>query len=193
MRETLDYPNMVIKQISDTIFGPDGIVDADDKQHFEGLLISLEETWGKLEDGIKRERKFYLWFLKNKAEDMIAHMIKSVRTAAGLEGRYYQNKSESANNQIKMHIDFNKCTWPEFNIKLEELCRRQLEDMKKAMTGRGNYRLSPDFERFFIPFNEFDNMSEAMQQKKLKAFLSAQPASLPVANIEQEDNLVPSV
>ena len=114
--------NGIVKQIIGTIFDADGLIEAEDKEDFEVRLMSLEEAWGMLEDDIGKERRFFAWFMKYKADDMACAMIRSVRKAAGIHNneRYYQNASESANNLLKLSTNFKKVTWPQFNSKLKE-------------------------------------------------------------------------
>ena len=42
LRKVLEYPSGVIKQITGTIFDMDGIIESEDREHFEMRLLSLQ-------------------------------------------------------------------------------------------------------------------------------------------------------
>ena len=61
---------------------------------------------------------FYSWFVKFRANTVVANMLKPVRRAAGLGDppeEFCTNDSKAINSALKQFVRYKKFDWPTFN------------------------------------------------------------------------------
>lgn len=112
--QEFNYPEAVIKEILDDIFGCtqgstlcEGLVDSSSEEEFDDKVAILEGKWNKLKENHSLEAGFHQWFVKYKLSTMKSTMIKSVREEAGLgvpPEPFSTNASETVNSVIKAHV-----------------------------------------------------------------------------------------
>ena len=49
------------------------------------------------------------------------------------------------NAMIKRKVDYKQSEWPKFNEEMKQLVGQQREEIIRALSGRGQYRLLPQF------------------------------------------------
>lgn len=106
----------------------------------EDVYVKLSELRGKCN---LVAPGFHEWFLKYKAEDLVASMTQSVRESAGLKNPpepFYTNDMESINRLIKCKVTYKATQWPEFCRLAEDIVREQQEEVEKVIIGTGEYR-----------------------------------------------------
>ena len=59
------------------------------------------------------------------------------------------NASESINAAIKQMVDFKESSWPEFDS-VKHFVQSQREEVIRALSGRGRYRLCPEFSHYGV-------------------------------------------
>ena len=80
-------------------------------------------------------------------------MIKPVRIKGGLGDtpiEYHNNCPECMNNVIKMKVDRKRNSLDEFCSKMKCLIQEQQNQLTRAITSRGEYRLHPAFKEFEV-------------------------------------------
>ena len=95
-----------------------------------------------------QEVQFYNFFCKYQADVVKYHMRRDIREAAGLGSPpsiFTTNSSESVNAELKRKVDFKECEWTDFNKHVEELVESQRDEIIRALSGRDQYRLLPQF------------------------------------------------
>ena len=107
----------------------EGIVDAKDMEVFKGKLEALQKKLDDRERKINPGRKpvFFNWLVSNKADEMAANMLRSVREAAGLgfpSSPYYTNDSECINSVTRNKTQYKASQWDQFNAKMQELVQQ---------------------------------------------------------------------
>ena len=82
------------------------------------------------------------------------NMLHPIRVNAGLGNppeAYYNNMPESANEVIKIGVDFQKSEMSQFNEKMEKIIQQQRRDCESAVINRGPYALADDYLHFQMP------------------------------------------
>ena len=127
-----------------------GLADAIDFDDFFRKLMPLEKKWNSIESShrsfqLHQERKcvFYEWFCLNYSDIFTESIVCSARVKAGLGSPplpFYNNRSESMNKLLKMHVKHQKSRLPEFVQKLLDFVNLQFADKKKADVSIGDWR-----------------------------------------------------
>ena len=127
-----------------------GLADAVDFDDFFKKLMSLEKKWNNIESShrsfqLNQERKcvFYEWFCLNYSDIFTENVISSARVKAGLGSPpipFYNNRSESMNKLLKMHVKHQKNCLPKFVKQLFDFVNQQFAYKKKADVSVGDWR-----------------------------------------------------
>lgn len=155
----------------------------------EDVYVKLSELRGKCN---LVAPGFHEWFLKYKAEDLVASMTQSVRESAGLKNPpepFYTNDMESINRLIKCKVTYKATQWPEFCRLAEDIVREQQEEVEKVIIGTGEYRFKWEYKHLEIPIHKWNSKSRMQWQAYLHKVnkTSVQEARLkPVSCVEDK-------
>ena len=175
------YPKNLQDEIYKAIFEDGGLIDADDASEFDVQVDLSKKMWDSLHKSFNFKSDAFFAFFDSQKEDVFKNcLIKSVRIAAGLGNppeKYYTNNNESLNNRLKLEQKNKKLSWPAFNVSLENFCRHQMEEAKRAIRGAGNYELAPGYEKFFVSPLDWNRKTEIQRAQHIKRFMSAIPST----------------
>ena len=100
-------------------------------------------------------------------------MLSDVRQKAGLGSppqSFTTNASESLNAAIKKKVNHKETEWPLFN---EQYISAQREETIRAISGRGQYRLTDLYNDLSVPTQNWMKMTTEQRKNMLKRFDSA--------------------
>ena len=120
---------------------------------------------------------FHAWFTKYKAKDFAECTLRQLREDVGLGSPprpFYTDTNESANNAIKVKVNFKKSEWPMFNQKMKDFAVGQSIEVERAVVGLGEYRIPAEYQRFQISIDKWRRMSPEKRKQLLKRFHSAE-------------------
>ena len=103
-------------------------------------------------------------------------MRRDLRESAGLgspPAKFTTNVSESLNAAIKRKVGFKKSDWPEFISHMKEYVESQREEVIRSLSGRGQYRLCPDFAHYGVPTQSWIKMTAEQRREVVSAFEKA--------------------
>ena len=102
-------------------------------------------------------------------------MSRYVREAAGLGSppETFTNSVESVNSLLKQKVNYKESEWPAFNNQLKELVESQRQEVIRALSGRGEYRLCPEYHHLSVDINEWTRMRPQQRKDVVKAFDNA--------------------
>ena len=103
-------------------------------------------------------------------------MRKDLREIAGLgspPAKFTTNSSESINAAIKRHVNYKESDWPKFNDEMKQLVISQREEIIRALSGRGQYRLCPEFLHYAVSVQEWMRMRPDQRQHIVNNFEKA--------------------
>ncbi len=118
-------------------------------------------------------------------------MRRDLREACGLgspPSDFTTNSSESINAALKRKVNHKESEWPQFNERLKLYVESQREEIARALSGRGQYRLNPEFSHYGISTRDWMKMRPDQRQHVLHNF---QKATLPVHAIPSHSLNVP--
>ena len=155
----------------DDIFGKhsgstysEGLVDCSSVEEFNENLAKCESVCNSREVQYAPPGgpRFFDCFCSKKADVVHYNMRRDLRESAGLgslPGIFTTNASESINSMMKCKVSFKESEWPHFNDQVKELVEQQREEVIRALSGRGQYRLSQQFSHFSVSAAKCAKMS----------------------------------
>ena len=168
-----------------------GLADAENEEEFFTALESLEQVWNDRETcSTGKPAQFYLWFRKTKSKEFITSVIKPVRIKGGLgdpPSAYTNNANEGWNREVKGMNNYKGQDWPDFVQHVRGAVESNYEEVKKAVIGIGEYKLSNGFESFAITIRKWNQLTKEQQQKHLEKVLSKNTDDLPnISNVVED-------
>ena len=178
----LGLPSSVSQEFLNDIFGKrsgntqrEGLVDSFSSQDFMERLEALKPVWDTREGPFAPSSgpRFFSHFLTYQADVVQYHMRKDLRESAGLGSppcQFTTNASESINAVIKREVDYKESGWPEFNQKMRRFVESQREEITRALSGWGQYRLTPQFSHLGVPAHMWMKMSTEQRRDCISTF-----------------------
>ena len=80
------------------------------------------------------------------------------------------NASESINAVLKQKVNFKESEWPEFNDKVKMLVKQQREEVIRALSCRGQYRLLPEYSHLGVSVSEWTKMRPEQRRDIIAKF-----------------------
>ena len=121
--------------------------------------------------------QFYDHFRRAKADVVRHHMRKDIREAVGLGSPpaiFTTNNSEALNSVLKKQVGYKKTQWPEFVQEMKVLIDAQRNEIIRALSGRGRYRLSEGYRYLGVSMEEWNKMRPDQRKMVVQHFDSAQ-------------------
>ena len=103
-------------------------------------------------------------------------MRKDIREAAWLgfpPSIFTTNGSESINAAIKRKVNYKESEWPQFNDHMKQLITCQHEEIVRSLSGRGQYRLKPEFSHYGVSNLEWMKMRPDNRKEIIDSFQKA--------------------
>ena len=93
-----------------------------------------------------------------------------VRTKAGLDPtqKFTTNISESINHVIKQEVDWKENKLPVLIDHLKAITEQHVEELKKAVIGRGEWKFTPAFKHLEIPQAKWFSQNSNFKEKHMK-------------------------
>ena len=184
----MGLPSLVSEEFVHDIFGKrtgntfqEGLVDSSSADEVQERLSLLEPIWNARESphAPASGPQFYAWFCQYQADIVKHHMRKDLREAAGLgcpPANFTTNGSESINSSIKRHVKYKESEWPKFNEAIKQIVSSQHDEVIRALSGCGQYRLCSAFSHYMTSTQEWMKMRPDQRQTIVNNF---QKANLP--------------
>ena len=153
----------------------EGLVDCATVSDFDQKLSRLENVWNAREKpfcGVSAPR-FYQYFKEHKADVVRYNMLRGVREAAGLGSPpsiFTTNISESLNKVIKQHVHYKPSQWPEYNEKMRSFVESKREEVIRALSGRGLFRLRPQYAHLGVDVVTWQRKRPDQRKKVVQHF-----------------------
>ena len=169
-----------------------GLVDCQSLEEFDESLTRLKSLWDLREKPYapSSRPRFFHYFVQYQADVIRYHMRKDLRESVGLGSpptTFTTNASESINAAIKRKVYFKKSGWPEFNENMKHLkhfVESQREEIVRALSGSGMYRLCPEFSHYGVSSQVWVKMRTEQRRDIVTSFEKAKlPRSPPSQSI----------
>ncbi len=178
-------PTSVAQEIISDIFGKhcgstysEGLVDATSVEHFDERLAKCEEVWNAREMPYAPlgGPRFFDYFRRYKSSAVCYTMRRDIRESVGLGSPpeiFTTNASESINALMKRKVDYKESEWPHFNAEVGEVVKQQQEEIVRALSGRGQFRLLPQFSHYSVSATTWTRMKPEQRREVINKFSKA--------------------
>ncbi len=155
LRDGIGVADRVRNEILRAIFGENGLSTADSEALFEVRQQVIEEICAE------KAPEFLSYFKDTIVPKLHLNMVLGYPN-------WMNNNSESLNHVMKIEVNWEPQPLLNMITMLEKLIKVTYEDVERSLYGMGNYRLAPEFAKFYRKRTTWANMSKD-QQSKLKA------------------------
>ena len=175
-------PTAVAEEFVSDIFGKysgstysEGLVDSSSEKEFNDRLTKCEAVWNAREAPYASARgpQFYSYFVRYKSAIVCHNMRQDLREAVGLGSpprTFTTNASESINAMLKRKVNYKESEWPEFNEAVKQLVMEQREEIIRALSGRGQYRLVQQFSHYSVSATKWAKMRPEQRREVITQF-----------------------
>ena len=136
--------------------------------------------------------QFHNYFKTYQAIVVCQHMHKDLREAIGLGSPplpYTTNASEAVNSKLKQHVQYKETEWPVFVDEMKQLLSAQRNDMIRALSGRGQYRVCDSYHFLTVSLEEWNKMQPDQRKCVIKAFDDFTPTFSAVTSVVNDSHL----
>ena len=185
-------PHKVSQEYVDDIFGcyhgstyMEGLVDCSSEAEFHEKFTKCKTIWDIREGPYAPSSgpRFYDYFQRYKSGTFSHSMLKSLRESVGLGSPpsiYTTNASESINAMMKRKVNYKESEWPRFCKEIEDLVKEQREEVIRALSGRGQYRLLSNYSHYSISASVWAKMRPSQRREVVVKFDKASLKKLQV-------------
>lgn len=150
-----------------------GLVDSNSTEEFDQSLDILKDKWSERHSN---GAEFLTYFKTYKVDLIKNSMTADIRSMAGLgypPKMYNQNANECMNSVVKRDLKWIRLNPKEAVEHLHHIVRRQHEEAKMAMIGRGEYQLMPLYQEYRMDESNYYKMTRFQKEAREKKFFSA--------------------
>ena len=175
-------PPSVCQDFLSDIFGKkssavieEGLVDSSSVSEFDARLQNCKEVWLNREKlhGRSSQASFFDQFCLNYADIFRHTTLKFLRRDVGLGDPpdiFTTNASESLNAALKKKVNYKETEWPQFNEAVKELILAQRDEVIRALSGRGKYRLVKEYTSFLVTPQNWIKMTPDQRKALVQKF-----------------------
>ena len=147
------------------LFSENGLTSSEDETTFE---IRVEE----IKEYVEKKAPSFGEYLSNITIPRIRDFVFKPAKSGCIPYNWTSNNVESINHVLKMAVDWKPQALVDLVSKLYDVVRDQYQDVKRALIGRGNFKLSPSFAHHRIDkavwLSKTPSERESLFQKFLK-------------------------
>ena len=186
-------PSSVIQEFICDIFGKryvgtyeEGLVDSIDAIAFRSRVKNCKNIWEAREKVYLQpgQDSFFEYFMRYYAEVISTTMLRGTRISVGLglpPTIFTTNSSESLNAALKRKVDHKETEWPQFNDAVKQYISGQRDEVLRAISGRGEYKISQEYDSLLVSPQEWTKMTPDQRKCAVKKFDSAKLKHIEVA------------
>lgn len=100
-------------------------------------------------------------------------MLRSVRESVGLGSPpaiFTTNASESINASLKRKVNYKESEWPQFCLEMQQLVKEQRDEVVRALSNRGQYRLLSQYSHYSVTASVWSKMRPAQRCEVVSKF-----------------------
>ena len=153
----------------------EGLVDCTSEKDFSERLEKCRAIWNVREAPYAPTSgpRFFNYFLRYKSDTVCHNMRADLRESVGLgcpPKIFTTNASESINAMMKRKVNYKESEWPQFNEEVKQLVKQQREEIIRALSGRGQYRLIQQFSYYSVLPSKWAKMRPEQRREVIAQF-----------------------
>ena len=167
LRDKVGAKTTVRNAVVHRVFGTDGLTESPTLDVFNDRAAALQTF---CDSSVSRQFSAHL-------TAKVLPLLKK-NYVAGRSG-WTNNNCESGNHILKTVIDWKPRSVASLVERLEATVKAQTKELERALYGRGNFTLSPGYERFRLSEHEWIIKTNDQRDKYFRKFLKHVPSSVP--------------
>ena len=150
------------------MFGKEGVSAADNRVVFDYRMKKAEYMWRKTTSDPTH--------LKYFTDRMVKMLTTNFETKTELKwvadlGDWTNNNCESMNHILKNSTNWKTQPITTLVKSLKKVVKTQYDDVKAALAGQGDFKLSPPFKQFEVPIDVWNAMTPERRTKHFNRFM----------------------
>jgi len=159
-------PQDVREKVISLAFGTDGVSTAADSAAFDARVSTLMQY-------VRQSYSDIADYVSNRAIPKLRNNCELMWANAWLAHYAWNNNNcESVNNLLKIRVDWKPARVSDLVDHLQDLVQLQHRDVRRALSGQGNYQLAPALSRHYVPFSRWTSMTESARDTAFAAFMA---------------------
>jgi hypothetical protein len=150
------------QQVTDRLFGEDGVIEAHDRLQFELKLDQLKEDF--------RQHPTLVKYLDDRIGPLLTENFETTE-ATNLNMRWTNNNCESMNHVLKQAIDWKSQRLTSLIMKMEEIVTGHYREVKRSLLGLGDFQLCQEFHSFRMSPEKWTSLNPTRQDRHFRKFL----------------------
>ena len=163
LQRKVGVPQKERKAISKSIFGENGIVNANDSVDFDAKSKNVLKQ-------VAQYKKFTNYFREKLKPTVEAYVNNPSRNCKSMTN-WTNNNCESLNHIMKLDANWKVQSTPALIRMLHDMTLLHFKDMKRALYGDGNYRLYGKYKKYTMKRTAWKNLGELRQRNFFSEFL----------------------
>ena len=160
----------VREQIIGLAFGPDGVSTATDSAAFDVRVSMLMQC---VRHSVRQSSANITVYMNDRIVLKLCNNCELMWSNAWIaQYAWNNNNCESINNVLKIRLDWKPARVSDLVDHLQELVHLQDSDIRRALSGQGNYPLATAFSRHCILFTRWTSMTEQTCDALFSAFMA---------------------
>jgi hypothetical protein len=164
------YSKSVRQQITEAIFGEDGLTFTEDINTYNYRLDRLKETIQSLDSNAGC--KTFLPYFNEKLVPVLKTFVIDPSNKGKLKRGWTNNKCESANHLLKSAAQWKHSDLPKFINLLNDIVTGEVIERCRAIRGMGDFELDSMFLHHKIDIDRWSSMTQECRDSREKLFLS---------------------
>ena len=151
------------KLIVNSLFGENGLTDANSTVIFDHRLIDVNELLTEKASDFKK-------YMDNRLAPMIRDHVNLPSRLKKMDKDWTNNNAESINNILKIGTNHKVEDMPDLIDIIYRLVKSMYKDVEKAFVGLGNYKLRPSYDHYKISVDAWCNKRDSERKKIMQRF-----------------------
>ncbi|XP_060563165.1 uncharacterized protein LOC132722661 [Ruditapes philippinarum] len=170
LKDQVGYSKPVRQQITEAIYGDDGLTFTEDINTYNYRLDRLKETIQSLDSNAGG--KTFLPYFNDKLVPVLKTFVIDPSNKGKLKRGWTNNKCESANHLLKSAAQWKHSDLPKFINLLNDIVTGEVIERCRAIRGMGDFELDSMFLHHKIDIDRWSSMSQECRDIREKMFLS---------------------
>lgn len=169
------------ERIVSTIFGQEGIINADDS-------FSYDSKTADLDSHLKQKFPQFQQHFETRLKPLLQKHVYNPLQTGIIKEQWTNNNSESMNNRLKQSLNWKPHKIPELITKINEISAIQFHDLRCALHGNGNYILEDTMKQHKVAPDVWLKLSRSEKNRRVWKLLGQKPVAPDRTNYIKSSN-----
>uniref|UniRef100_A0A8W8N5E3 Uncharacterized protein n=1 Tax=Magallana gigas TaxID=29159 RepID=A0A8W8N5E3_MAGGI len=144
--------------IVSSIFGRNGVLNCDDSFSYDSKIADLDSYLNKF--------PHFKSYFQTRLKPLLDKYVFLPLQKGPVTEQWTNNNCESMNNRLKQSLDWRPHKLPDLITKINEISAFQINDLRRAIHGNGNYILEDTLQQHRVPPDVWVKMSQLEKKEE---------------------------